>query len=101
MNTVVGSAATDIPKFKIDSPLTYQKSQRREYSLTFNFGFAYGDKSAYDSVFLPIRRLEELSCAQLDDGLVNIKFPAVFRIFTTPGNLIKINYGVLTAVQPT
>lgn len=101
LNRIVGSAQTDVPKYKIDSALTYQNSQRREYSLTFNFGFVYGDKSAEDSVFKPIRRLEELSCAQLDEGLINIKFPAVFRINSTPGDLIKINYAALTAVQPT
>lgn len=102
VNKVAGAATqVDIPKFKVDSPLTYQNSQRREYSLTFNFAFVYGDSSAEDVVFKPIRKLEELSCAELDDGLINIKFPAVFRINSVPGDLIKINYAVLTAVQPT
>ena len=98
---IAGSAQVDVPKYKIDSALTYQNSGRREYSLTFNFAYVYGDKSAEDAVFKPIRKLEELSCAELDEGLINIKFPAVFRINTIPGDLIKINYAVLTAVQPT
>ena len=101
MSLAVGTAAsTNVTKQKIDSSMVYQNSKRREYSLTFNFSITHINGNTKSDVFDPIRKLQELSCAQVTDGLIDIKFPAIFEIWTTPGDIIKINNGVITSVQP-
>jgi hypothetical protein len=96
------AAGTNVPQYKIDSSLVYQNTQRREYSLTFTFAqFTESNIDLKSKLFDPIRELEKLSCPLLTDDLISIKFPAVFRVYTSPSNIIKINYAALTSVQPT
>ena len=80
MNQVAGGLSGNIPKYKIDSSLTYKDSKRRQYSLTFTVALTDTSSSTQRDVFEPIRRLEELSCAQVGSGLINIEFPAIFKI---------------------
>ena len=103
MNIAAGTmASASVPKHKIDSSLIYQDSKRREYSLTFHLAITSGNSDPEKAVFEPIRRLEELSCAQVEDGdLIGIQYPAIFKVFTRPGNIIKINHAAITSVIPT
>lgn len=102
MNRAVGAmAGASVPKHKVDASLTYQNSKRREYALTFNLAITPGNPDPEKSVFTPIRKLEELSCAVVENNLIGLQFPAIFRITTTPGSIIKINHAAMTAVQPT
>ena len=101
---MAGAAAkVSIPDFKVDSAMVYQGSKRREYTLAFQFALTSSKNSTpKNSVFEPIRELEKLSCASIDEGnLVGINFPAIFKVTSGPSNIIKINNAVLTAVQPT
>ena len=85
--------------YRVDSPLVYKNSKRREYSLTFQLGVSDG-KTDEVTLYKAVRELEKLSCPELESGMVNISFPAVFSIKTIPVPLININYAALTGVQP-
>lgn len=95
-----GLTSSTVPKWKVDTSLVYKDSKRLEYSMTFHLAQTPG-KSSYTGVYKPVRKLEELSCASLAGDFIGINFPAVFRIFTSPSDIINIRYAALTAVQPT
>lgn len=95
-----GLTSSNVPKWKVDTSLIYKDSKRMEYSLTFHLA-QLPNTTPYDAVFKPVRRLEELSCASLAGDFIGINFPAVFRVYTSPGDIINIKYAALTAVQPT
>jgi hypothetical protein len=101
INTVAGNSAADVLKYKIDSSMVYQGTSRRTYTLIFNFANTGGPESSQNDVFEPVRELEKLSCAQVGEGFVNIKFPAIFSVRSEPSNIININHAALIAVQPT
>lgn len=86
--------------YRVDSPLVYKDTKRREYSLMFQLGVS-DHKTNEVNIFNAIRELEKLSCPELiDETMINIDFPAVFNIRTDPVPIIKINYAALTGVQP-
>jgi len=101
-NQIAGAtAAAAVPKYKIDTSMVYQGSKRREYQFTFFISMTRRSESTFKDVFEPIRKLEELSCASIvDNTLIDIEFPSIFRITSYPGSIIKINHGVLTSVIP-
>ena len=102
MGLARAASGVSVADYKVDSAMVYQGSKRRIYGLTFQFALTSSSKTTYNSVFEPIRELEKLSCASIEEGsLVGINFPAVFRVTTQPGGIIKINNAILTAVQPT
>jgi len=85
--------------YRVDSPLVYKNSKRREYTLMFQLGVS--DENTNEvNIFNAIRELEKLSCPELDGEMINIDFPAIFNIRTDPVPIIKINYAALTGVQP-
>lgn len=96
-----GAAGVKVPKFKVDTSMVYQDTKRREY--TFVFNFAVTGKGPEKEVFEPIREMQKLSCAEIggENALIDIKFPAIFKVYSEPSNIIKINHAALTAVQPT
>ena len=76
-------SSASVPKYKIDSSMVYNDSDRREYSLTFNLAVTHADSDPQSAVFDPVRKFEEYSCAQIVDGtLVDIQFPAIFKIYS-------------------
>lgn len=91
----------EIPKYKIDSAVVYQETKRRSFSFLFNFAITPWNANTETEIFEPVRKLQELSCATHDGDLINLQFPAIFKIYSTPGNLIKMNQTALTIVQPT
>lgn len=102
-NIAYGAANVSVPKFKVDTSMVYQDTKRREYKFVFNFAVTYGGKGPEKEVFEPIREMEKLSCAEIggEFALIDIKFPAIFKVYSEPSGIIKINHAALTAVQPT
>lgn len=98
--TVSAATNIDVPNYKIDTPIVYQNSKRRFYEFTFNLAVTDRGKGARTEVFEPIRELQKLTCAQ-QEGLVNIKFPSIFKIYSSPSDIIKINFAAVTSVLPT
>lgn len=97
-----GAAGANVPQYKIDTSFVYQNSTRRTYQLTFNISqYRERTEDLEQKLFRPIRELQRLSCPTLTDDLISIGFPAVFRVYSTPFNVINITHAALTAVQPT
>jgi len=97
------SAATGgvVPKFKMDAATAYQNSKNLQYSMQFQLALMPGDKGSKQTLFDPIRELQILTCAEAVDDLININFPAVFKIFSEPSEIISIEHAVITSIQPT
>lgn len=88
---------TSAGKVKVDSPLVYAGSNRREY--TFMFALMEYTNIVND-VTEPINRFRKYSCASIVDvNADTIEFPAVFNVQTYPMPFISIDYAVLTDVQ--
>lgn len=87
-----------IAQNRVDSPLTYQGSERRVYDFEIQLvdeGNPKGD------VLDPIHLLEKYSCPTIGDGISSIGLPYVFEVTSFPSNLINIKYAALESVQPT
>lgn len=94
-------AGNTSPSFnKVDSPIVWTGSDRKTYSITFNFAW-YQAPTPYDEVFKPIHEFRRLSCASIAGQIDTITPPAVFHIHTKPSDFININYSALTNVQTT
>jgi hypothetical protein len=100
-NAVSTLKNTSVTYSRIDSALTYQNSERRDF--TFEFTLMH-NSSIQGEVFLPVRRLEELSCPEISEG-VKVLPPYIFSINTIFGSgrnskLISCNAAALYSVQP-
>ena len=52
VHSAVGGAGEGIPQYKLDSPLVYQNSSRREYTFTFQL-VAFGQKNTANLISMP------------------------------------------------
>jgi hypothetical protein len=97
-NSVPGSK---IPKIKVDTPLYYTNSERRQIVLEFQLFYEnIPGKSAEDVLIKPIKELMRYSSPDLK-GELNIEFPYMWEIKTLPNEFIKYTTTALTGVQPT
>lgn len=96
----IGAAGSgfNVPSYKVDSPLVYKDSSRRQY--TFTFFLIAGFEDYTTDIVTPVRMLEALSCADAS-GYISIKWPYIFDIKSSVGNLIYLEDMALTSVQPT
>lgn len=84
---------------KVDSPMVYTGSERREYSFTFPM---MQHRDIANDVANPINEFRKYSCASIDDiGADTIEFPCTFEIQTWPVPFIFIKYSILSNVQVT
>ena len=88
-----------IPKIKVDTPLYYENSPRRNF--TFEVTLIAEDNPRMD-VVEPVKDLMKWSSPALKgQGGVDIDFPYLFEVYTRPKEWIKFSTMALTAVQPT
>lgn len=99
LNTNIGA----VDSVRIDSPLQYKNSMRREYTFTFEL-MANTSKT---SILNVVKKLESFSCPEFL-GFDNnkgtsfaIEMPYVFSVRTEPSGIINMRNSVLLAVQPT
>ena len=93
------TGAAKIPQTRIDSPLVYTNSTRREWSYTFTLVSTRGVPEK--EVVKPIKELMRYSSPEIQGGVgIGIKLPFVFRLSTSPGNLIVAENAALVSVQP-
>lgn len=85
-------------QYRIDTPLTYQGSERRKYILTFNL-IDEGDPEG--DILYPIRYLQVLSCPEKVGTTIGIKLPHIFKVYTSPNELLHIRYAALEKVTST
>lgn len=91
---------TDLLQHRVDSTLIYKNSNRREYTLTLQLA-SYDEKTREDKIYSAIKMLQKQSCPKMEEDMIQIKFPAVFYVYTSPIPIIRINHAALIAVQPT
>jgi len=97
-NAVQGSR---IPKIKIDTPLYYTNSDRRQIVFEFQLFHENIQGLAPEDVLIePIQRLMKYSSPDLK-GNINIEFPFMWEIETLPNPFIKYSTCALIGVQPT
>lgn len=90
-----------IPKIKVDTPLYYQNSERRQ--LVFDFQLYHEGLNRTDptlDLVKPIQDLMKLSSPSLISD-ITIDFPYMFQVYTTPQNFIRYSNCALVGVQPT
>jgi hypothetical protein len=91
-----------IPKIKVDTPLYYTNSDRRQIVFEFVLYHEGKDKDPNPEKFLvkPIQKLMKYSSPDLL-GDINIEFPFMWEIKTIPNEFIKYSTCALVGVQPT
>jgi len=99
MATAAGK--TNVTQTRIDTPLSYQDSDRRKYDFEFQL---VDEGDTYNNVVFPVKKLEQYSCPGFRNG-VTIDLPYVFKIRSFPNHggksLIDIGYSALTVVTGT
>jgi hypothetical protein len=92
-------APHSIPKLKVDTPLYYESSDRR--NLTFEVILIAEDHPKSDLID-PVKDLMKWAAPNLRGrGGITIDFPYMFEVYTQPKKFIKYTTLALTAVQPT
>ncbi len=87
---------TDAPKWKVDTPLAYTNSQRRQWQFTFQLADATGGGEVIDAVK---QLMKYAAPAALEDEIA-IKFPWLFQIVSEPEGLLEADYAAMTSIQP-
>lgn len=94
-----GLSPHSIPKIKVDTPLYYENSPRRNFTFEVTL---IAEKDPRFDVVEPIKDLMKFSSPALDGvGGINIHFPYMWEVYTRPKEWIKFSTMALTAVQPT
>ena len=94
MKLLMKAGDTRVPKYKMDTPLTYSSSQRRQYQLTFILADPE-PKNILDTV-----KLLEMYAAPESKSEIDIEFPYVFSVYSEPEGLINIDYAAITSILP-
>lgn len=99
---IVGSMTrSTVPRNKLDTPLVFQDSTRRQYTLTF---WLIDEGNTYKDVVYPVKQLEWYSSASYGGrGKEHIGFdpPYIFEVTTSPGDkLVYMKNAALTSIQP-
>ena len=94
--TNAGLASYRIPKFKVDTPLSYTGSHRRQWQFTFILADSEGGNTVVSAV-----KLMQKYAAARSLGSIAIDFPHIFSINTDPPGLLSVDYAALISIQPT
>ena len=84
------------PNRKVDTPLTYSNSQRRQLQLEFQLADNAGGREVVQAVKL----MQSYAAATTGDG-VNIGFPHIWKIQSEPEGLLLMEAAAMTSIQPT
>lgn len=95
-NSTVGHT---VPKIKVDKPLIYTDSQRRQLVLQFDM---VAENDPKNDILDVVQDLMKYSSAGISDkSNIDIEFPYFFEVTTTPGEAINYKTCALISVQPT
>ena len=94
-------AGSNIPKVKIDTPLYYASSGRRELALEFDL-IAESRATIKTDVLDVVQDLMRYSSPGISQrSAIDFEFPYYFEVKTLPTEAIKYTTAALVAVQPT
>jgi hypothetical protein len=100
MNGALSNMTTEAARYKVDTPLVYTGSQRRQMTFTFTLQ-EYRNGTGKD-VLEPIHEFRKLSCAGIEGQSIDkIDFPAIFQITSNPVGFVSIKDAALVDVQIT
>ena len=97
-----------VANYRVDTPLQYKGSERRQFDLVFNLMNTDAGKN-HENLVLPVKLLEMLSTPSYNymGGTADQNFnadiilPYLFSLRTAPGDLLTVDLAVLKSVQPT
>lgn len=97
-----------VANYRVDTPLQYKGSERRQFDLIFNLINTKEGKN-HEQLVLPVKLLEMLSTPSYNyvEGVADQNFnadiilPYLFSLRTAPGDLLTVDLAVLKSVQPT
>jgi len=81
---------------KVDTPLVYTDTRRREYTWSFEMMAYTGSTGIVECV----KSLINFSCTKFNPSTITMDIPYVFMITTKPSGFFTIGPAALTAVQP-
>ena len=96
LDATINASSVGIPKFKVDTPLVYKASQRRNWNLTFILADASGGFKIMEAV----KMLQKYAAPYSKQDVLSIEFPWVFELTTIPEGLIHAQFAALTSIQP-
>jgi hypothetical protein len=94
-NAALG-AHVNVPARKVDTPLAYSNSQRRQ----LQFEFTLADNRRGRDVVKTVKLLQSFAAARNNDVL-QLEFPHIFKVATEPEGLILYEQAAMTSIQPT
>jgi len=103
-------AGTSAPKFKVDTPLRYMDSTRREITLDFNLmssgpilnEWAVSESQVKRSVTDIVKDLMMYSAPAIKNtSSIEYEFPYIWRLETYPNSFLLYEFCALSSVQPT
>lgn len=86
-----------VANVKIDTPLVYENSERRQVTFEFNL---VAIENAKIEVYDIVKTLEYYAAPTSIDNL-RVNPPYIFSIRTEPGNIVWMSKSVLESIQPT
>jgi hypothetical protein len=91
-----------IPRIKVDTPLYYTNSDRRQIVLEFVlFNEVAANPLKPEEILInPIKEMMRYSCPEIKSG-IEINFPYMWEVKTVPNDFINYPTCVLIGVQPT
>jgi len=99
MSRALSNMTTEAARYKVDTPLVYTGSQRRQMTFTFTL---QEYKNIERDILEPIHEFRKLSCAGIEGFSVDkIDFPAIFQIISIPVGFVNIKDSALVDVQVT
>ena len=91
-----------IPKMKVDTPLVYANSKRRDWNFTFTL---IAEDNPKTDIIDPVQDLMKYSAPEAlgknKSKGIDINLPYIFNLSTQPHDYIRSNYTALESVQPT
>lgn len=98
-NSLGRIAGTEVIRAKVDTPLVYANSERRNFTLTFNLL----NVSITDDIVRTVKLLQQYAAPE-SPGVGSISFqpPFIFSVASTPDQrIVNLKYAALRSVQST
>jgi hypothetical protein len=94
-DAVLKSVSYDVPKRKIDSPLAYETSARREFLFTFPL-VSEGLKTDLVDI---VKQIQQKAAPTRSGNSINIEWPWVWSIQSNPPGVLDVDLAACTSVQ--
>lgn len=81
------------PKFKIDSPLAFKTSHRRQFTLTFNLL-----SEGFTDLTKHVKKIQAYAAPESTDRF-SIKYPHIWKVHSNPTGVLDIDIAACTSCQ--